>query len=660
MSKLLTISFLYPSFLWALLLLAIPIIIHLFNFRKYKTLDFPNIALLKNIQNKSKKSRTLKETLILLTRLLAITCLILAFAFPFSNSEKTRSSESIYSLYIDNSLSMDQNGIEGHKLDVAKTYADELLNQIPKNSKIHLVTNHFNPENRILISPKVAQQKISQIKPSFDTRTFQEVLNYQLNFLHNYSAYNRHSFWISDFQHIDKNKLINRDSLDIQCFLIESAENNNLSIDSIYFTDAKRKMMGDEDLIAKVTNHGQQDVNDVNITLSVNKSIYKKNISIAPKTSINIQFNYKQPNDSLVNGFVEISDNSYKHDNQFFFGYQLTQERKVLLITSNEEVIKTVSKIYKNDKSIEVEVNNPKNINYSKLQTKDFVILGELKQIPAALLKTLKEAESTTTLLLPPSGQLNESYSFSFDLKEDTVGKEINWIDKSSDLFAGVFTKDNSKDLKEDFPVNKSTHKINTLGQTIIKHEDGSAYLVRNDNLFIAASGLSTKSSNLSNNALVVPLFYQLTYLAAPILPVSYDIKKNQTVLTNKTKSTSLTMKGENYNYLLNVNNNTVQLPNDINTPSWYFLVDERNKTNTLFGLNTSRKESLPLTDQKEVLNSKAERDELRLLEVDLNNTNFQSVLSDKADKYWTSILLFSLLFLGIEMILKRIKFKMN
>lgn len=660
MNKLLTISFLYPSFLWALLLLAIPIIIHLFNFRKYKTLDFPNIALLKNIQNKSKKSRTLKEILILLTRLLAIICLILAFAFPVNTSEKTRSSESIYTLYIDNSLSMDQNGIEGHKLDVAKTYTDELLNQIPKNTKIHLVTNHFNPENRILLSPKVAQQKVSQIKPSFATRTFQEVLNYQLNFLHDYSTYNRQCFWISDFQHIDKNELINRDSLNIQCFLIESADNNNLSIDSIYFTDAKRKRMGDEELIAKVTNHGEQTVNDVNIALSVNKSIYKKNISIAPETSMDIQFNYKQPNDSLVKGFVEISDKGYKYDNQFFFGYQLTRERKVLLITSNEEVVNTVNKIYKNDNSIELEVNNPKNINYSKLQTKDFVIIGELKQIPAALLKTLKEAESTTTLLIPPSGQLSESYNFSFDLKEDTLVKEINWIDKSSDLFAGVFTKDNNKDLKEDLPVNKFTHKINARGQTIIKHEDGSAYLVRNDNLFITASGLSTKSSNLSNNALVVPLFYQLTYFAAPILPVSYEIKKNQTILSKKTKSTSLTIKGGNYNYLLNVNNNTLQLPNDINTPGWYFLVDERNKTNALFGLNTSRKESLSFTNQIEVLNGKAERNELELLEVDLNNTNFQSVLSDKADKYWTYLLLFSLLFLGIEMILTRIKFKMN
>ncbi|MDO9613526.1 MAG: BatA domain-containing protein, partial [Bacteroidota bacterium] len=43
-------SFLYPVFLFALLALAIPVIIHLFNFRRYKTLYFSNVTLLKLIK----------------------------------------------------------------------------------------------------------------------------------------------------------------------------------------------------------------------------------------------------------------------------------------------------------------------------------------------------------------------------------------------------------------------------------------------------------------------------------------------------------------------------------------------------------------------------------------------------------------------------------
>ena len=52
------ISFLYPSFLWALLFVAAPIILHLFNFRKFKKVYFSNVSLLKEIKEEIKASVT--------------------------------------------------------------------------------------------------------------------------------------------------------------------------------------------------------------------------------------------------------------------------------------------------------------------------------------------------------------------------------------------------------------------------------------------------------------------------------------------------------------------------------------------------------------------------------------------------------------------------
>ena len=53
-------NFLYPNFLWALTAIAIPIIIHLFNFRKFKTVYFSNVAFLKNIKEETKSKSQLK------------------------------------------------------------------------------------------------------------------------------------------------------------------------------------------------------------------------------------------------------------------------------------------------------------------------------------------------------------------------------------------------------------------------------------------------------------------------------------------------------------------------------------------------------------------------------------------------------------------------
>ena len=74
---------LYPEFLWALFALSIPIIIHLFNFRKFTKVYFSNIELLKEVKLETKSKSRLKHLLILLIRLLLVTFLVFAFAQPY-------------------------------------------------------------------------------------------------------------------------------------------------------------------------------------------------------------------------------------------------------------------------------------------------------------------------------------------------------------------------------------------------------------------------------------------------------------------------------------------------------------------------------------------------------------------------------------------------
>ncbi|MDX5321532.1 MAG: BatA domain-containing protein, partial [Bacteroidota bacterium] len=76
-------KFVNPQFLWAFGVLAIPIIIHLFNFRRFKKVIFPNLRFLKEVQLKNKNKRELRKYLVLASRLLALSFLVLAFAGPF-------------------------------------------------------------------------------------------------------------------------------------------------------------------------------------------------------------------------------------------------------------------------------------------------------------------------------------------------------------------------------------------------------------------------------------------------------------------------------------------------------------------------------------------------------------------------------------------------
>ena len=100
-------QFLFPTFLWGFLAAAIPVIIHLFNFRRTKKILFTNVAFLRAVNTTTSSFRRLKHLLIMAARIAFITCLVLAFAQPFlpSKSGKGVKSGGVASIYIDNSLS---------------------------------------------------------------------------------------------------------------------------------------------------------------------------------------------------------------------------------------------------------------------------------------------------------------------------------------------------------------------------------------------------------------------------------------------------------------------------------------------------------------------------------------------------------------------------
>ncbi|HMX40777.1 MAG TPA: BatA domain-containing protein [Saprospiraceae bacterium] len=65
-------SFVFPAFLAALAVLAIPIIIHLFYFRRFKKVYFTNVRFLKEVKEETSNRQKLRNLLVLLMRCLAI------------------------------------------------------------------------------------------------------------------------------------------------------------------------------------------------------------------------------------------------------------------------------------------------------------------------------------------------------------------------------------------------------------------------------------------------------------------------------------------------------------------------------------------------------------------------------------------------------------
>ena len=110
-----------PAMLWGLLAVLIPVVVHLFNFRRYKKVYFSNVDQLVDLRTESRRHNNLRQWLVLAMRVLAIDFLVLAFAQPVigHRNGNARSGQTAVSIFVDNSYSMAGASGDGSLLDLA-------------------------------------------------------------------------------------------------------------------------------------------------------------------------------------------------------------------------------------------------------------------------------------------------------------------------------------------------------------------------------------------------------------------------------------------------------------------------------------------------------------------------------------------------------------
>src|SRR5690606_4489398 len=130
-------QFKHPDILWALLLLVIPVVIHLFQLRRFERTPFTNVAMLQKVVSESRKSNNLKKWLLLLTRLLLLASLILAFAQPFT-AGPTALKETQTVVYLDDSFSMQA---RTNGLTLMEKAVQDLIKGLDDTGSFSLFTN---------------------------------------------------------------------------------------------------------------------------------------------------------------------------------------------------------------------------------------------------------------------------------------------------------------------------------------------------------------------------------------------------------------------------------------------------------------------------------------------------------------------------------------
>jgi hypothetical protein len=172
-------NFLYPSFLFALSAVIIPIIIHLFNFRSYKTVYFSNVQFLKDIKQETRSKSTLKHLLVLISRIFAISALVFAFSQPFIPADTSNGGQNNYAvcIYVDNSFSTQAESKYGTVSEVIKKKALETAEIYPENTQFLYLTNDFEQKHLHYVSKEQLKDFILETELSPVVKKISDVIN---------------------------------------------------------------------------------------------------------------------------------------------------------------------------------------------------------------------------------------------------------------------------------------------------------------------------------------------------------------------------------------------------------------------------------------------------------------------------------------------------
>ncbi len=530
------LQFLSPNWLWALSLIAIPIIIHLFNFRRYKVVYFTNVHLLRELKKDNQSKTNLREWLILLSRILLIVFLVLAFAEPIlldSSTVKNNAQNTDLIIIIDNSFSMSAEGREGILLEQAKNKTLNIISAYPASTKVMLLTSDLSAKQLIYKTKEESVSELSQIKVSAFSIPIQNVENVMKGRV---EVGNQHHLYIfSDFQKSGFEALKLDSTYSVSLIPLGANTSENMVLDTAYFYAPIHNLFEDENLIYSLTNNGTNDVVDFAVELYINDSLKAiTNIDIPSGTTVQDTFIYRNISSGEVKGWLSISDFPIDYDNQIYFNYSIKESLNVG-IWSGENRNPFLDAFFKNNPYYQVRYFSETNFNMDLWQSSDVIILNTNKIITPSVLSNIKQQVEQGKPLLFLINDIEKSKLLSDylnlkNISKDSSRKKIKQINLNSSLFKNVFSK---IDKTLDLPIVSNSFSINNFGEWVLKSKSGDVLLANQNRnkKHILVFGIPADESNQSffTSPIFVPLMYNFMADFREH-PIYYDVNRENTL----------------------------------------------------------------------------------------------------------------------------------
>ncbi|NOT74445.1 MAG: hypothetical protein HOP08_05910 [Cyclobacteriaceae bacterium] len=590
-------NFAFPQFLWALAALSIPIIIHLFNFRKTTRVFFSNTRFLRQVRQETTHKRKLKQYLILASRLLFLFFLVIAFAQPFLPAKEQITAGREVTLYIDNSYSMlSLVGEKTRALDASLRFSQEVVSLFSPDTRYKLLTNDFAPFSNSYKTKTEILDLLAQIRLSPVSRSFNEISQ-------RIGTQRQDIFWLSDFQkstlgNVNASSIDSLQSLRLVPIALEDAA--NVLVDSAYLEDPFVVGGQRNALNIRLRNIGTKVREGLVLKLTVNDiQSGTASVNLEANASAIAKFDLTQGLKGWNKAVISFTDFPVSFDNEFYLTLNFSDKIKVVEVRKNNSFIE---KVFGNTALFHYRSFEPGNVDLAVLSQADLVILNNIDQPDGSLISAVREHQmGAGTLLIIPSAKSDLTTYRSLINGLNLVkseSKELTELDKpefQDPFFENVFEE---RTPAMGMPAAKPVLEWGNDRSSLLKFKDGKPFLSRVKNIFLLASPLDPEFSDFQSHGLFVPVMYRIAASGHQVSQKPYYMLSENTITL---KADSLT--GESPVKLMgkqeivptqrkNGDQIALEIPKFSIDPGFYFAKADQD-TLGLVAFNLDKKESL-------------------------------------------------------------------
>ena len=654
--------------LFGLFALAIPIIIHLFNFRRHKIVYFSNTATLKTIEQENAKTKKLKYIISLIMRMLFIAGLVFAFAYPYNPEQKLKidDADNLVAVYIDNSMSMHSQSSEISLIEDARASARKIVSNISPSQRFVLLTNSRQPDNEYPMNQDEMLMSIDAMQTEASPMSFNNLYE-NLQMIMKRNGFKSASlFMYSDFQDnmMSVDGLVADSSIQLVAMPLKSDYQQNIYIDTVWLSSPILQKGLANEINVRVVNESGKDINGLPVNFEIDsKSVAFNTIDIPANGKNEVAMQFVLHDSGENNATVSINDYPITFDDTYNFVLNVRPIIKIVELSAGVGDL-SIKTLFSNDSLFDYQVMNPYRIDQQYLSDCQMVVVDGDASLNETMWQTIIDfANNGGSVVVFPS-----EVSYKSNLSDDTLS--ISTISSHHEFFSDIFVNiPNNADLPKVYKHVQIDKKRFSNTLTLISLQNGTSFFtlskIGGGNVFGFASQFGKDWTNFADNALFVPIMYKVAMLGGQMGRLSYTLGVDKDILINDLTAFSdgdVRIRDTQGNFemipMVEMRNNRalIELYDELPGAGFY-TVNKGDEVIETTAWNDSRKESkMKFLDREEV--DKLLKDKglnvLAVMKADEIHSNDMMEMMVRRSMLWKSFIILALISLLIEILVLR------